>query len=91
MRATDGLQTTITLGAGNHHGQAFSLALSLEMSLPMPQRLPATATGGVMDRQHTGGEIQRLGGVGTLQKPGDELVATRGAGLGRAGSRAAQR
>ena len=54
-------------------------------------RLPATATGGVMDRQHTGGEIQRLGGVGTLQTPGDELVATRGAGLGRAGSRAAQR
>ena len=50
-----------------------------------------TATGGVMDRQHTGGEIQRLGGVGTLQTPGDELVATRGAGLGRAGSRAAQR
>ena len=54
-------------------------------------RLPATATGGVMDRQHTGGEIQRLGGVGTLQTPGDELVATRGAGLGRAGSRAAER
>ena len=54
-------------------------------------RLPATATGGVMDREHTGGEIQRLGGVGTLQAPGDELVATRGAGLGRAGSRATQR
>ena len=54
-------------------------------------RLPATATGGVMDRQHTGGEIQRLGGVGTLQKPGDELVTTRGTGLGRAGSRAAER
>jgi len=35
-----------------------------------------------MDRQHTGGEIQRLGGVGTLQTPGDELVATRGTGLG---------
>ena len=29
----------------------------------------ATATGGVMDRQHTGGEIQRLDGVGTLQTP----------------------
>src|SRR5208337_1179346 len=29
-------------------------------------RLPATATGGVMDREHTGGEIQRLGGVSTL-------------------------
>jgi len=54
-------------------------------------RLPATATGGVMDREHTGGEIQRLGGIGTLQTPGDELVAPRGAGLGRAGSRAAQR
>ena len=52
-------------------------------------QLPATATGGVMDRQHTGGEIQRQGGVGTLQTPGDELVATRGAGPGHAGSRGA--
>ena len=54
-------------------------------------RLRATATGGVMDREHAGGEIQRLGGVGALQAPGDELVAARSAGLGRIGSRATQR
>ena len=41
-------------------------------------RLPATATGGVMDREHAGGEVQRLGGVRTLQTPGDELVAAKG-------------
>ena len=35
MRATDGLQTTITLGSVKPDGQAFSLELSLEMSLPM--------------------------------------------------------
>ena len=29
-----------------------------------------------MDREHTGGEIRRLGGVGTMQASGDELVAT---------------
>ena len=29
-------------------------------------RLPTTATGGVMDCEHTGGEIQRLGGLGAL-------------------------
>ena len=46
---------------------------------------------GLWIAKHTGGEIQRLGGVGTLQTPGDELVATRGAGLGRAGSCAAER
>jgi len=34
-----------------------------------------------MDREHTGGEIQRLGGVGTLQSSGDELVAARGVGV----------
>ena len=38
MRATDGLQTTITLGPVKDDGQAFALELSLEMSLPMPQQ-----------------------------------------------------
>src|SRR5271157_2868357 len=38
MRATDGLQTTITLGSVKPSGQVFSLELSLEMSLPMPQQ-----------------------------------------------------
>ncbi len=37
MRATDGLQTTITLGSVNHDGKAFSLGLSLEMCLPILQ------------------------------------------------------
>src|SRR5271157_3481544 len=43
-----------------------------------------------MDRQHTGGEVQRLGGVGSVQAPGDELVAPGSPGLGGAGSGAAQ-
>ena len=47
-------------------------------------RLPGTAAGGSMDREHAGGEVQRLGGVGALQAPWDELVAAGGAGLGRA-------
>ncbi len=38
MRATDGLQTTITLGSVKPDGQAFSLELSLEISLPMPRQ-----------------------------------------------------
>ena len=38
MRATDGLQTTITLGPVHRDDQAFSLQLSLEMSLPMPSQ-----------------------------------------------------
>jgi len=67
---------------------AVVLVGGLRYALP---QLRATATGGAMDREHTGGEIQRLGGVSTLQTPGDELVATRGAGLGCAGSCATQR
>ena len=38
MRATDGLQTTITLSSVKDDGQSFSLELSLEMSLPMPRQ-----------------------------------------------------
>jgi hypothetical protein len=37
MRATDGLQTIITVSPVKDDGQAFSLDLSLRMSLPMPQ------------------------------------------------------
>ena len=44
-----------------------------------------------MDREYPGREVQRLGGLDTVQAPGDELVASRGAGLGGDGSRAAQR
>ena len=39
MRVTDGLQTTITLGPVKDDGQAFALELSLEMSVPTPQRV----------------------------------------------------
>jgi hypothetical protein len=36
MRATDGLQTTITLGPVNRVDHAFAPQLSLGMSLPVP-------------------------------------------------------
>ena len=52
-------------------------------------RLPATAAGGSLDREHAGGEVQRLGGVGALQAPWDELVAAGSAGVGGAGGGAA--
>ncbi len=54
-------------------------------------KVKTATTGGVMDREHTGGEVRRLGGVGTMQASGDELVATRGTGVSRHGSHAAQR
>ena len=38
MRATVGLQTTITVSPVKDNGQAMSLELSLEMSLPIPQQ-----------------------------------------------------
>jgi hypothetical protein len=38
MRATDGLQTTITLGPVKDRGQVVSLELSLVLSLPMPSQ-----------------------------------------------------
>ena len=38
MRATDGLQTTINLGPVHRDNQAFSLQLSLRMSLPVPSQ-----------------------------------------------------
>ena len=38
MRATDGLQTTINLGPVHRDDQAFSLQLSLRMSLPVPSQ-----------------------------------------------------
>ena len=38
MRATNGLQTTITPGSVKPHGQAFALELALEISLPMPRQ-----------------------------------------------------
>ena len=38
MRATDGLQTTINLGPVHRDDQAFSLQLSLGMSLPVPSQ-----------------------------------------------------
>ena len=53
----------------------------------VPSRLRATEAGGSLDREHAGGEIQRLGRLGALQAPWDELVPAGGAGVGGAGKR----
>ena len=42
-----------------------------------------------MDREHAGGEVQRLGGLGPLQAPGDELIAAGGSGAGGVEARGA--
>src|SRR4051794_6104405 len=52
----------------------------------VPPELPATPARGVVDREHASGEVQRLGGVDSLQAPRDELVAGGGPRLGGAGS-----
>ena len=92
MRATDGLQTTITLGPVNHDGQAFSLELSLEMSLPMPQQdehLPDQIEAFV---HQAGLEIQRRLFQVLIEKADQELVLQHrhgkgGAGIQRRGTR----
>ncbi len=67
MRATDGLQTTITLGPVKDDGQAFALEMSLGMSLPVPpqdEHLPDQIEVCV---HHVGLEVQRRG------QPGERL------------------
>ncbi len=46
---------------------------------------------GLWIAQHARGEVPRLGGVGALQAPRDELVVPRGRGAGGAGSGAGER
>ena len=50
-----------------------------------------SGTSRFMDREHTGGEVQRLGGLGPVQTQGMSWSPERSAGLGRAGSRATRR
>ena len=92
MRATDGLQTTITLGPVNHDGQAFSLGLSLEMCLPILQQdehLPDQIEACV---HQAGLEVQRRLFQVLIEKADQELVLQHrhgkgGAGIQRRGTR----
>jgi hypothetical protein len=92
MRATDGLQTTIALGPAKGDGQAFSLELSLGMSLPIPQQdehLPDQIEAFV---HQTGLEVQRQLFRVLIEKADQELVLQRrhgkgGAGIQRRGTR----
>src|SRR5208337_4200519 len=74
MRATDGLQTTITLSSVKPAGQAFSLELSLVMSLPMPRQdehLPDQIEAYV---HQAGLEVQRRLFQVLIEKADQELV-----------------
>ncbi len=85
MRATDGLQSTITLGSVNHDGQAFSLELSLGMSLPIPQQdehLPDQIEAYV---HQAGLEVQRQLFRVLIEKADQDLVLQRRQGKGGAG------
>ena len=91
MRATDGLQTTTTLGSVNHDGQAFSLGLSLEMCLPRLQQdehLPDQIEAYV---HQAGLEVQRRLFQVLIEKADQELIQHRhgkgGAGIQRRGTR----
>jgi len=92
MRATDGLQTTITLGSVNYDGQAFSLGLSLQMSLPILQQnehLPDQIEAYV---HQAGLEVQRRLFQVLIEKADQELVLQQrhgkgGAGIQRRGTR----
>src|SRR5271165_5754656 len=91
-RATDGLQTTITLGSVNHDGQAFSLGLSLEMCLPRLQQdehLPDQIEAYV---HQAGLEVQRRLFQVLIEKADQELALQHrhgkgGAGIQRRGTR----
>ncbi|HMB07765.1 MAG TPA: UPF0236 family protein [Isosphaeraceae bacterium] len=92
MRATDGLQTTITVSPVKDDGQAFSLELSLEMSLPMPRQdehLPDQIEAYV---HQAGLEVQRRLFQVLIEKADQELVLQHrhgkgGAGIQRRGTR----
>ena len=92
MRATDGLQTTITLGSVKPDGQTFSLELSLEMSLPMPRQdehLPDQIEAYV---HQAGLEVQHRLFQVLIEKADQEVVLQHrhgkgGAGIQRRGTR----
>src|SRR3954453_2128936 len=87
MRATDGLQTTITLGPIKDQGQVVSLELSLVLSLPMPQQdehLPDHIEACV---HQAGLEAQRRLFKALIEKADGELVLQHRRGHGGAGIR----
>jgi hypothetical protein len=92
VRATNGLQTTIHVGTVNRDGQAFSLDLSVGMTLPMPpqdEHLPDQIEAYV---HQAGLEIQRELFRVLIEKADKELVLQQrhgkaGAGIQRRGTR----
>jgi hypothetical protein len=92
VRATDGLQTTITVSPVNRTDQTLSLELSLEMSLPMPhqdEHLPDQIEASV---HQAGLEFQRRLFQILIEKADQELVLQQrhgqgGAGIQRRGTR----
>jgi hypothetical protein len=85
MRATDGLQTTITLGPVKDQGQAFSLGLSLDLSVPIPpqdEHLPETIEACV---HQAGLEAQRRLFKALIEKADRGLVLQHRQGKGGAG------
>jgi hypothetical protein len=85
MRATDGLQITIKLGSVNGDGQAFSLGMSLDMSLPIPdqdEHLPNQIEAFV---HQAGLEVQRRLFQILIEKADQELVLQHRQGKGGAG------
>ncbi len=85
MRATDGLQTTITLGSVKDDGQAFSLELSLEMSLPMPRQDEHLPDQIEAYAHQAGLEVQRRLFQVLIEKADQELVLQQRRGKGGAG------
>jgi Uncharacterised protein family (UPF0236) len=87
MRATDGLQTTITLGPVKDQGQVVSLELSLDLSLPMPsqdEHLPDHIEAYV---HQAGLEVQRRLFKALIEQADRELVLRHRRGKGGAGIR----
>jgi hypothetical protein len=92
VRTADGLRTTITCRPVNVIDQTFSVALSLEMSLPMPPQddhLPDQIEASV---HHAGLELQRRLFQVLIEKADHELVLHQrhgkaGAGIQRRGTR----
>jgi len=92
MRATNGLQTTITVDPVNSDSQAFSVDLLLEMALPVPpqdEHLPNQIETYV---HQAGLEIQRKLYQVLMEKADKELVLQQrhgkeGAGIQRRGTR----
>ena len=91
MRETDDLQTTITLSPVNRQGQALSLELSLQMTLPMPKQdehLPDQIEAFV---HQAGLEVQRRLFRALIEKADRELILQRRYGTAGDGIQPASR